>query len=331
MKWFLHEKEYHRIISCGKEYRDAGVQFTVHVYNVLLGAYGQICDLDDFVSLLKEMDESGIKFNNTTLSIICKVYSNTKRKRNMFKMLRETVTKNEIPEEMLHDTLLCSFANRGNFKQGLELLAEREAQGLPLTAYTLNQIVKLANKSKQVDKGFELCEAYAAKHNLQMNVHVYNDLLMSCTLLPDSQDSRRAPSLDDAKRASSKRSNRAPSPTRNVDWDRATKLFTTMAQRKVRPDRRTYQMLLRTAAAAGNVEAVAGLLRSSCGLKNDFAGTDEFHLLIPSGGMRSDIVTQILALLADSCDDKQRVQICVDKLREEGVAIDPMWRLVGSS
>merc|ERR1719189_2376272 len=121
------------------------------------------------------------------------------------------------------------------YERGLALLEEMQNQkGVRPSAYTLTVIVKLADRARRPEKAFELCEELSRKYHLGMNVFIYNNLIHTCT--------------------------------RAQDTDRALGLLDRMLREGIRPDVRTYTLLLRGCLSAKRAQSVAGLLRSAFGV-----------------------------------------------------------------
>lgn len=63
--------------------------------------------------------------------------------------------------------------------------AEMQEAGVPPSAFTLSVLVKLANRSKRPEQGFELVEWLCAKYRIRMTVHVYNNLILAASTMGD--------------------------------------------------------------------------------------------------------------------------------------------------
>merc|ERR1740121_711427 len=112
------------------------------------------------------------------------------------------------PDEVTYNTILDGCARLGLYDRGVALLSDMQNQGVRPSNFTLSVVAKLASRSKQPDKAFELCDQISRKYHIRYNVHVYNNLVQACTLSGSTQ--------------------------------RALKVFEQMLQEKICPDARTY-------------------------------------------------------------------------------------------
>merc|ERR1719163_1993114 len=87
---------------------------------------------------------------------------------------------NISPDEHTYNTVINGCARQGRYDQGVALLEEMCKCGVAPSNFTLSVLVKLASRSRKVDKAFELCETLAKKYNLTLNIHVYNGLIQAC-------------------------------------------------------------------------------------------------------------------------------------------------------
>merc|ERR1719356_2109366 len=88
-----------------------------------------------------------------------------------------------------------------------------QRSGVRPTNYTLSVLVKLADRGKKLEKAFELCEQITAEHHFRMNVHVFANLIQACV--------------------------------KHGDLPRAMDVLVRMLEERVRPDVRSYSLILR--------------------------------------------------------------------------------------
>merc|ERR1719444_146677 len=119
-------------------------------------------------------------------------------------------------------------------ERGLALLKDMQEARVTPSNFTLSVLVKLANRSRRPDMAFELCSELSSKYNIRLNMHVYNNLVHACTA--------------------------------HGNLPRALEVFEQMLGERVRPDVRTYTLLLRACVAAREAGEAAGLLRAAAGL-----------------------------------------------------------------
>ena len=103
--------------------------------------------------------------------------------------------------------------------------------------YTLSVIAKLANRSKKPKKAFEMVEQLRKEFGLKLNMHVYNNLIHAATC--------------------------------DSDMAKAQEVFATMLESRVRPDGRSYTLLLRFCISQKAQLAAMALLRAAMGLNQD--------------------------------------------------------------
>merc|ERR1719333_864168 len=111
---------------------------------------------------------------------------------------------------------------------------------------------------------FELCRDLSKKYNLVLNIHVYNNLMHACT--------------------------------QHGDVTRAISVFQQLLQERVRPDARSYKILLQGCTAAGEGKAAADLLRAAAGIAQDnpkLAGFTSSAMRL-SETISGDLVSEIL-------------------------------------
>ena len=138
------------------------------------------------------------------------------------------------PDEITYNTLIHGYARFGNYEQGMALLAEMQELGVRVSNYTLSVVAKLAIRSRRPERAFELCEELSKQFGIRLNVQVYNNLVHACTV--------------------------------NQDMQRGLKLLEQMQRDGIRPDSRTFTLLLRGSLASGEVKETAALLRAAFGL-----------------------------------------------------------------
>merc|ERR1719498_172398 len=149
-----------------------------------------------------------------TYSAILKGYCQTNRLDEAFELLEDMKRTTKLePDEIMYNTLLDGCARQGLYDRGMALLEKMKKSGVRPSNFTLSVLVKLANRGKKLEKAFEICEELTAKHGFRLNVHVYDNLIQACI--------------------------------NHRDLQRATSVLERMLRERVRPDVRTYSLLLR--------------------------------------------------------------------------------------
>lgn len=269
LKGFCHQKRFNRVWDVHRELLAERLQFSIVTFNALIDACARSGEMARVGPLLEDMASQKIEPNIVTYSTIIKGYCQENRLEKAFELLehmkRSVVFK---PDEITYNTLIDGCARHCLFDRGIALLDEMQKVGVPPTNFTLSVVVKLANRCKKMDKAFELCEQICRKYNLQLNVHVYDNLVHVCT----SQN----------------------------DIKRALDVLVQMVHEKVRPDARTYSLLLKCCVGTQDFKGAAGLLRAAFGVPGahpKLVGM-EGAALQPRGGLPSEVVLETLESMA---------------------------------
>merc|ERR1719277_2273247 len=197
------------------------------------------------------------------------------------------------PDEVTYNTLLDGCARLGMLERGLGLLRDMQDAGVTPSNFTLSVVVKLANRSKRPDMAFELCSELSSKYNIRLNMHVYNNLVHACTA--------------------------------HGNLPRALEVFEQMLGERVRPDVRTYTLLLRACISDSKTTEAAGLLRAAAGLRSSpsrfqpcgAAGAQ------PKGGLTAELVTEALEGIAACCGKEHlAMELLQDLKTVRGLKLD---------
>jgi pentatricopeptide repeat protein len=283
IKSFSQRKDFDRVWSLQEEMVKHGIQFTQSTFNVLIDACARSGQMQRAEPLLKDMGEQGIEPNVITFSSVIKGYCSENRVDKAFELLEEMKkTSTVVPDEVTYNTLLDGCARYGQFERGLAVLEEMKSVGVPPSNFTLSVLVKLANRSKKPAKAFELCEQICSEFKIRPNMHVYNNLIHACTNYNDFQ--------------------------------RSLEVFGQMLGERVRPDGRTYSLLLRSCISARATREAELLLCLATGLtkKSAFVDTKDVHpalvravplsnLALPKEGPRGlpkDVVCDVIDFLS---------------------------------
>merc|ERR1719277_2832300 len=197
------------------------------------------------------------------------------------------------PDEVTYNTLLDGCARYGMLDRGLGLLRDMEDAGVAPSNFTLSVLAKLANRSKRPDMAFELCSELSSKYGIRLNMHVYNNLVHAYTA--------------------------------HGNLPRALEVFEQMLDERVRPDERTYTLLLRGCIGASAATEAAGLLRTGAGLRGapsrfqpcGAAGAQ------PKGGLTQELVTETLeGIAAASGQEHLAIELLQDLKSVRGLRLD---------
>mmetsp|Transcript_31065 Transcript_31065/g.56495 ORF Transcript_31065/g.56495 Transcript_31065/m.56495 type:complete len:1046 (+) Transcript_31065:176-3313(+) len=299
LKGFSHKKQFDRVWSVYQEMLEHELQFSIVTFNTLVDACARSGEMGRISALLESMDAQGIAPNIITYSAILKGYCQENRLEEAFALLDGMVQTTKFrPDEIMYNTLLDGCARQGLFDRGMRLLEEMQKNGVHPTNFTLSVLVKLATRSKRTEKAFELADELSSKYNFRLNVHVYSNLVQCCTV--------------------------------NRDLPRAMEVLERMLRERVRPDTRTYQLLLRGCIQAGKGDDAAGLLRAAAGLRgvHPRLAAASPNSLQPKGSLPSALIEETLEGIAGLCrDQRTAVALLQDLRRLPGLKLDPKLQL----
>jgi len=235
LKSLSHQKNFIRVWAVYDEMIREKVEFTVSTYNALLDVCARSGDIARAEVLLKDMSEQGVEPTIITYGAVIKAYCSVNRVNQAFAVMNEMKKNSQHrPDEVAYNTLLDGCARYGLFERGLELLDDMRQAGVPPSNFTLSVVAKLANRSKKPQKAFELVDALRKEFGVQLNMHTYNNLVHAAVC--------------------------------NDDMAKAQEVLANMLSERVRPDGRTYALLLRFAISKNDSATAAALLRVAVGL-----------------------------------------------------------------
>mmetsp|Transcript_132905 Transcript_132905/g.284053 ORF Transcript_132905/g.284053 Transcript_132905/m.284053 type:complete len:951 (-) Transcript_132905:50-2902(-) len=295
LKGFSHRKRFDRVWEIYEEMLGEKLQFSIVTYNTLIDACARSCDMGRVQRLMEEMASQDIEPNMITYSTIIKGYCQENRLDRAFELLANMKKASQLrPDEITYNSLLDGCARHGFWDRGNGLLADMQRFGVRPSNFTLSVVVKLANRSKRPEQAFELCDELCKKYNIRPNVHVYNNLVHTCT-------------------------------THYPATRRALEVFEQMLSEKVRPDTRTYTLLIKGCLSAKDAQDVAGLLRGAVGLRGVHPSIARFEkgLVQPRGGLPSEFIAETLEGLASQCGALQlAMQLLSDLSCVPGIRLD---------
>eukprot|EP00425_Heterocapsa_triquetra_P022188 CAMPEP_0195138688 /NCGR_PEP_ID=MMETSP0448-20130528/158053_1 /TAXON_ID=66468 /ORGANISM="Heterocapsa triquestra, Strain CCMP 448" /LENGTH=193 /DNA_ID=CAMNT_0040176963 /DNA_START=1 /DNA_END=582 /DNA_ORIENTATION=- len=180
----------------------------------------------------------------------------------------------------------------------MSVLKDMEEAGMPPSNFTLSVLVKLANRSRQTDKAFQLVEQLTKKYNFKPNAYVYANLVHACV---------------------------APG-----DFRRGLGVLERMLEEGVRPDARTYALLLRASLQHAEADDTVGLLRAGLGLRDAHPRLARFgRLAQPNGGLQRNVLEETIEGIATSCagQESKIVELMQDLRKLPGIKLDPKLAL----
>jgi len=294
LKGFSRRKRFDRVWALHEEMLNQKVQYSVVTYNALIDACARSGEMSRVSSLLEAMSQKGVEPNVITYSTVLKGYCQDNRVDKAFEVLEDMKRSTDFsPDEVTYNTLLDGCARYGMWERGLAVLQDMQEAKVVPSNFTLSVVVKLANRSSRPDKAFELCSDLSSKYNIRLNMHVYNNLVHACTA--------------------------------HGKFPRALEVFEQMLSERVRPDVRTYTLLLRGCIGACEPSEAAGLLRAAAGL----SGTPSRYLCHgraaaqPRAGVTAELVTEALEGIAGPCgEERLAMELLQDLRRVRGLKLD---------
>jgi pentatricopeptide repeat protein len=300
VKGFSHQKNFDRVWAVYQEMLVQKVQFSIVTFNTLVDACSRSSEMNRIPALLESMVSQGIEPNLITYSAILKGYCQENRLDEAFELMEGMVQTTKFkPDEIMYNSLLDGCARQGLYDRGVKLLGDMERVGVRPSNFTLSVLVKMASRAKRLDQAFELAEQISSKYRFKLNIHVYSNLIQACIL--------------------------------NKDYRRAFDVLERLSRERIRPDVRTYSLLLKASVAAGEAADAAGLLRAAVGLKGvhpRLMGADA-KFLQPQPGLPSALIAEVLeGISGPQCrDEGLAVALLKDLRTKPHVKLDPKLQL----
>jgi pentatricopeptide repeat protein len=219
--------------------------------------------------IISDMAASNIQPNIITYCSIIKCYCQENRIDRALEVMEQMRMNSELqPDEHTYNTVINGCARQGFYDKGVAILEDMCNAGIKPSNFTLSVLVKLASRSRRLDRAFLLCEELSQKYDLRLNVHVYNNLIQACIAHKGLQS--------------------------------AFKVVERMLRQKVRLDTRTYTLLLQACADAGEAQDVAGLIRAAAGLDgvHPLLADAPRNFLQPHGGLPSQLLSDMVQGIA---------------------------------
>lgn len=235
LKTFSQNRQFDRVWSVYQEMLDRNIQFTITTFNTLLDACARSQEIRRAGPLLRAMSDQSITPNIITYGTVIKAYCGANQLDEAFEVFEDMQRSTSIaPDEVMYNTLMDGCARYGQFERGIKVLDSMRAAGIPASNYTLSLVAKLATRSQQPAKAFELVEKLQAEFEVKLNMHVFNNLIHAASC--------------------------------SGDLPKAKAIFARMISEKVKPDARTFSLLLRTCISSGAAETALAILRAAVGL-----------------------------------------------------------------
>lgn len=300
LKGFSHQKKFDRFWDVYEEMLVQKVKFSIVTFNTMVDACSRCGEMKRIPDLLRIMTSQGIEPNLITYSAILKGYCQENRLDEAFELMEGMVQTTKFkPDEIMYNTLLDGCARQGLYDRGMPLLVEMEAAGVSPSNFTLSVLVKLCSRAKRVDRAFEIVEEISTKYRFKINVHVYSNLIQACI--------------------------------QGKDLKRAFSVLERLIQEGVRPDVRTYSLLLRACVSTGDGQDAAGLMRAAAGLRGVHPRLMGFpaSAIQPQGGLPSALISEIIeGISGPPCrDERLAVALLKDLRSKPSINVDPKLQM----
>jgi len=249
LKGFAHQKNFPKVWEVYQEMQRSCINFSIVTYNTMIDACARCGEASRMQSILADMQTNKVEPNIITLSAVLKGYCQDRQLEKAFELL-ETIRASSTfkADEIIYNSILDGCAREGLWKRALGLLDQMQKDEIKPSNFTLSVLTKCARRSGcSVAETLELCNTITNQYKFHLNVHVYANLIHLCA-------DRR--SVSDA-----------------------LSLMKQMLAAKVKPDPRSYQLLIKAMLDARHFEEADVTLRAalrlpgaSCQLLNSVAG-----------------------------------------------------------
>lgn len=298
LKGFAHQRRMDHVWPVYQEMLEKDLDFTIVTYNTLVDACARCGHMQHLPQLLRDMKRKSIEPNVITYSAIlkghCQAGDFEKGLEVLETMKRETNLK---PDEIMYNSLLDGCVRSNLYEQGIELLSEMEQAGVRPSNFTLSIVVKLASRAKKLDMAFELADRIAQRYHFRLNVHVFTNLVQGCVC--------------------------------HRDLARGLQVLERMLKEHVRPDGRTYTLLIQGFISAGQPEIAVGLLRAACGLPDPLPQLTCFGDSARPASFPPSLASDTLGMLMDRGHAEHLAVPLLQDLKRlrPGISINPQVKL----
>jgi pentatricopeptide repeat protein len=299
LKGFAHQKKFSRVWSVYQEMLAIETDFTIVTFNTVIDACARCEELNRIPTLLADMDRLQIPPNIITYGAILKGYCQEGKLDKAYELLQSMrETTNFTPDEIMYNSLLDGCARQGLWDRALGVLVEMEEAKVKPSNFTLSVLVKVGRRSTaSLESIFSTCEAVAARNHFKYNVHVYTNLVHACV---DRKECKQAHDV-----------------------------FQQMIVDRIRPEVRTYTLLLKGLVQAGEMLLAEGVLRAALGLPRAAQHIrGDLRTAYLRDGLPKPLVAEIVeAVVAGyGSSDELAAQLMTD-VKKAGFSIDPRVKL----
>jgi len=286
LKGFSRQRKFDRLWDVYQEMLVYKCQFSIVTFNTMIDACSRNGEMKRIGPLVESMLSQGIEPNLITYSAILKGYCQDNHLEEAYQLM-ETCKAKFKPDEIMYNSLLDGYARQGLYDSGIVLLREMEASGINPSNFTLSVLVKLCSRAKRVDRAFEIVTEITTKYRFKPNVHVYSNLIQASI--------------------------------QHKDLKRGFEVFEEMLSARVRPEARTYSLLLRACVAERQPQEAAGLIRAAVGLRGVHPRLMGYNAsaLQPQGSLPPVLVSEILEGISGHCSEERLAVALLKDLRSK--------------
>jgi len=265
LKGFSREKKLDRVWEVYEEMSSRNVEMSLITFNTIIDACARSGCMTYLPKVLQDMKKHHVEPNIVTYSTILKGHCQAGEIQLGFSTLKDMKRETNLkPDEIMYNSLLDGCAQNTLLDEGMDLFEEMQKEGITPSNFTLSIMVKLLNRCRKVEQAFDLVRDLPRKYNFKANAHVYTNLMQACIS--------------------------------NRQHNRALAVLETMVKDRVKPDCRTYSILIRASLYQSNCEEAATLLRTALGLPG---ALDLDWRFAACSVIEASVVNETLSNLAD--------------------------------
>jgi len=162
------------------EIRAAGVPMNVVVYNTLINAQVRAGAIQEAAQVFESMDRTGLAPDAISFATLIKGHAAAGDLDTCFELFHRMRRQGLAKDSVVYNTLLdgCTRHNRMDLADTVVHFLEKD--GVAPSSFTLGIIVKMHGKRRQLDRAFEVVEAYPVKFGVAANAQCLTCLMNAC-------------------------------------------------------------------------------------------------------------------------------------------------------
>merc|ERR1719456_1337361 len=168
LKGFTREKKLDRVWAVYDEMRSRKVDLSIVTCNTLIDCCARCSRMDRVPRVLEDMKAHGIEPNVITYSTMLKGHCQAGDMQAGFAILEKLKKDQKVrPDEIMYNSILDGCAQASLVEDAERLLQEMQDSGVKPSNFTLSVLVKLYNRSRNLDKGFDVVEQITKKYRFK--------------------------------------------------------------------------------------------------------------------------------------------------------------------